>query len=146
MMPPSRRVVFVCEHGAAKSVLAASDFNALAEARGAAFRAVARGTAPDSAIASIVAERLAPEGIDLAVAVPTALTRSDLDDALRVVTFDQPDVVSMSSREIAIDAWNDMPAVSADFDRARLAIRARVIALLSALERDEMPSSARDGA
>jgi protein-tyrosine-phosphatase len=45
-MRDSQRVVFVCEHGAAKSILAATEFDALANARGVAARAVARGTAP----------------------------------------------------------------------------------------------------
>ena len=38
----SQHVVFVCEHGAAKSVLAAIEFNRMAEARGAPMRAIFR--------------------------------------------------------------------------------------------------------
>src|SRR4051812_34549689 len=39
-------VLFVCEHGAAKSVIAATYFNQLATARGLAVRATARGADP----------------------------------------------------------------------------------------------------
>src|SRR4029453_11092962 len=39
-------VVFVCEHGAAKSVVATAYFNKLAAERGPPFRATFRGTAP----------------------------------------------------------------------------------------------------
>ena len=42
------KVVFVCEHGNVKSLMAASCFNQLAEQRGLPFRAVSRGVAPDS--------------------------------------------------------------------------------------------------
>src|SRR5258706_16004324 len=49
-------VVFVCEHGSAKSVLAAAHFNALAKRRGLRVRAISRGTNPDQAIAAPVAE------------------------------------------------------------------------------------------
>ncbi len=132
-MSTYQRVVFVCEHGAAKSVLAATEFNVLAEARGAPARAVARGTAPDSTIAPIVVERLAREGIELGAGVPTELGSSDLEGALRVITFDQPQVAAMIPPGISMEMWNDMPAVSADFDRARQAIRTNVRALLDKL-------------
>ncbi|MGH9334858.1 MAG: hypothetical protein ACRD21_14045, partial [Vicinamibacteria bacterium] len=42
-----RTVVFVCEHGAAKSVIAAAHFNRLAKERELPFRAISRGTVPD---------------------------------------------------------------------------------------------------
>ena len=133
-MPTHQRVVFVCEHGAAKSVLAATEFNLLAEARGVPVRALARGTAPDSTIAPIVIDRLAREGIELATVVPTALASVDLDGALRVVTFDQPQVAAIVPPHVPVETWNDMPAVSADFDGARRAIRANVRVLLDKLE------------
>ena len=41
-------IVFVCEHGAAKSVIAAAYFNKLAQEANSEVRAVARGTHPDS--------------------------------------------------------------------------------------------------
>ncbi len=41
-----RMVVFVCEHGSAKSVIAAAFFDKLARERGLTLRAVARGTQP----------------------------------------------------------------------------------------------------
>src|SRR5215813_9354941 len=47
MFQPSsgdRAVVFVCEHGAAKSVIATAYFNKLAAERGLAYRATFRGT------------------------------------------------------------------------------------------------------
>ena len=48
----SPQVVFVCEHGAAKSIMAAAHFNQLAEKRRLPHRAVARGTHPDPAFSS----------------------------------------------------------------------------------------------
>ncbi len=40
-------IVFVCEHGAAKSVIAATYFNKLANEKGLNLKAIARGTHPD---------------------------------------------------------------------------------------------------
>jgi hypothetical protein len=42
------QVLFVCEHGNVKSLMATSYFNQMAQERGLAFRAVSRGSAPDS--------------------------------------------------------------------------------------------------
>jgi len=42
--PKDKAVVFVCEHGAAKSVVATAYFNKLAAERGLPFRATFRGT------------------------------------------------------------------------------------------------------
>ena len=53
-------IVFVCEHGAAKSVVAAAQFNRLAEERHLPYRGIARGTEPQ--------EDIAPKRIDDAVA------------------------------------------------------------------------------
>jgi protein-tyrosine-phosphatase len=40
-------IVFVCEHAAAKSIIAATCFNKLAEQTNLDMRAIARGTNPD---------------------------------------------------------------------------------------------------
>jgi arsenate reductase (thioredoxin) len=40
-------ILFVCEHGAAKSIIAATYFNLLAKQRGFPWRAIARGTNPE---------------------------------------------------------------------------------------------------
>ena len=130
------QVVFVCEHGAAKSVLAASEFNRRAEQQGLAVRAIARGTVPDAAIASVVVERLAGEGIVLGSGPPQALTPGDLAGAIRVVSFDQPQVAAQVPAGTRVARWDGLPAVSADFDSARRAIRARVQALHAELARE----------
>lgn len=125
-------VVFVCEHGSAKSVLAAIEFNRWAEARGTSMRAVARGTAPDLAIAPVVLERLAQEGVQLGEP-PKAFASSELRGAACVVTFDQPQVAAMIPNEVPIETWDGLPAVSAEFDAARQAIRGRVRELIDVL-------------
>ncbi|NOT62115.1 MAG: hypothetical protein HOP19_18030, partial [Acidobacteria bacterium] len=48
--PPT--ILFICEHGAAKSVIAAAHFDKLAKARGLKYRAVFRGTNPDPTLAA----------------------------------------------------------------------------------------------
>jgi arsenate reductase len=45
-----QKIIFVCEHGAAKSVIATNYFNKLAAERGINYEAVCRATSPDSTL------------------------------------------------------------------------------------------------
>lgn len=56
--PASRRIVFVCEHGAAKSVVAAAHFNRLARERGIPYHAVAKGADPQAELAPSAVSRV----------------------------------------------------------------------------------------
>src|SRR5439155_1127990 len=121
-------VLFVCLHGAAKSVIAAAEFERLARARGVAARAVSAGTEPDPQIAPVVVARLLEEGIDLRGLRPRRVTRQDVAQASRVVSFGC-DLGDLAVAGVEVERWDDVPAVSDDFDRARAAIRARVAAV-----------------
>ena len=121
-------VLFVCLHGAAKSVIAAAEFERLARARGVAARAVSAGTEPDPQIASVVVARLLEEGIDLRGLRPRRVTRQDVAQASRVVSFGC-DLGDLAVAGVEVERWDDVPAVSDDFDRARAAIRAHVARL-----------------
>jgi len=121
-------VLFVCLHGAAKSVIAAAEFERLARARGVAARAVSAGTEPDPQIAPVVVARLLEEGIDLRGLRPRRVTRQDVAQASRVVSFGC-DLGDLAPAGVEVERWDDVPAVSDDFDRARAAIRSRVARL-----------------
>ena len=62
------RVLFVCLHGAAKSVVGAAHFRRLAAARGLAIDAVAAGTEPDPELAPGAVKGLAGDGLHAAPA------------------------------------------------------------------------------
>ncbi len=126
-MSGGRPVLFVCLHGAAKSVLAAADFERLARARGLDLRADFAGTEPDPAIAPRVAQALLAEGVDLGDRRPRRVTRADVERASRVVAFgcDLGALVAGAR----VEQW-DVPAVGDDFQKARAAIDARLVQLL----------------
>ena len=138
------RVIFVCEHGAAKSVLAAACFNALAGTHGLPFEAVARGTAPDPDYPPSVREWLTRQGLPRG-SPPEALAHRDLVGAVRIVTFDRPEVAGRCPPGSALAAWDGLPAVSADFERAREAIEQKVGALLESLSRERPGESVGSG-
>jgi protein-tyrosine-phosphatase len=128
-------VVFVCEHGAVKSVMAAHVFNTLAAERGSALRATARGITPDAAAAAPITDRMQAEGIDLGGFRPQPLTPSDAAAARRIILFG--DIApGLKNAEV----WDGVPPATEDYEAARDAIRARVKALLDALAPPRPPA------
>ncbi|MBI4636071.1 MAG: hypothetical protein HY727_06935 [Candidatus Rokubacteria bacterium] len=131
--PPERTVVFVCLHGAAKSVLAAADFERLAAERGLRLRATFVGVEPGAEIAAGVVDALRAEGVDLRGQRPRLVTRRELETAWRVVSFGC-DLEGVAPPEVVVERWDEVPAVSDDFGAARRAIGARLERLLGASE------------
>src|SRR5438034_5189023 len=84
---PRPRVLFVCLHGAAKSVVGAAHFRRLAAARGLAIDAVAVGTEPDPELAPAVVKGLAEDGLPAEPRRPRPVTLYDLASATRVVSL-----------------------------------------------------------
>lgn len=130
-----KTVLFVCEHGSAKSVVAAAHFNRLAAQRGLDFQAVSRGTDPDevnhpAAVEGLRADQLEPR------AAPQLLSAGDLQSATRVISFsDLPDRYSMAT---TTQVWT-VPAVSEDYATSRDAIVDRIAQLLEDLGRGGEP-------
>ena len=128
-MSPSRSVLFVCLHGAAKSVLAAADFGRLAAERGLAITADSAGTEPDPEIAPGVAAALRADGVDLGGRRPRRVTAADTARADRVVTFGCELGEAMPAA-VPVERWDDVPAVSENLPIARAAIRRHLDRLL----------------
>ena len=93
----AHRVVFVCEHGNVKSLIASQWFNRLAAERGLAVRAVSRGVVPEEGVPAPIADQLRNEGFDVRAFGPLALERDDLGGALRLVMIG-PDAPAWVSR------------------------------------------------
>lgn len=129
--PPT--VLFVCEHGAAKSVVAAAQFNKLAAERGLPFRAISRGTAPDRTVPARISEGLKSEGLTIPRGFSPALVVStDVSAAARVVTFDV--TLPVSADASRLNRWDNLPAFSDGYGPASAAIAAKVDALVRELE------------
>jgi protein-tyrosine-phosphatase len=124
------RVLFVCLHGAAKSVIGAAHFRRLARARGLALEAVAAGTEPDPELTPAAVKGLAGESLSATPARPRPVTLYDLTVATRVVSFGC-DVTPREGQ--AVERWDDVPAVSAGYQAARDRIVGRVERLVAEL-------------
>lgn len=136
------RVVFVCEHGSVKSIIAATLFNRLAAERGLAARAVSRGTAPDQQIPQLVRDGLRADGADIGDLRPKGLGALDVRGANMFVAFDV-EVPPRFSAAVPIRRWDGTPSVMSSYVTGRDAISTRVTDLISELERMKPAESAR---
>ncbi len=128
--PAPRRVLFVCLHGAAKSVVAAAHFRRQAAGQGLALGAVAAGVEPDPEMAPAAVKGLAGDGLSPAPARPRPVTLYDLNAAARVVSFGC-DVTPRAGQPV--ERWDDVPAVSEGYAAARDRIVGRVERLVAQL-------------
>lgn len=109
-------IVFVCEHGAAKSILAAAYFNLFASETGLDVRAIARGTSPDVELSPQTVAGLAKDGLAPTESTPQKLIESEFYAAQRVVTFCELPATYASA---TVERWEDVPAVSESYEQAR---------------------------
>src|SRR5262245_23506831 len=125
-------IIFICEHGAAKSIVSAAYFNKLAAERHLNFRAIARGTNPDEEISPKVQEGLRNDGLTSSETVPKKISKADLAGARRVITFCLlPDDYADN---IQVEHWDDLLWVSEDYSKSRDRILERLSRLLEELK------------
>ena len=129
----SPTVVFVCEHGSAKSVIAAAHFNRIAEQRGLRYRAVSRGVHPDTEIPENIKISLLSDGLKVSAWKPTLLSDSDIRRAERVVTLSCELEKSTSIDRTKLVEWQNLPPVGNGYPEARSAIVARIEELFTTL-------------
>jgi arsenate reductase (thioredoxin) len=126
----SNTVLFVCEHGSAKSVVAAAHFNRLAAEKGLPYHAVSRGTVPDAEMAPPAVQGLRGDGLQPGDPAPVQLRQSDLDGAARVVTFCE--IPGDLKPATPIERW-EVPPVSTEYAASRDAMLARIEQMLREL-------------
>ena len=130
---PPPTIVFVCEHGSAKSLMAASLFQRMAKERGVAARAISRGTTPDASVPAVVAESLRADGFDVASFRPQALTEADVAGATRVVAMGA-DLGPLGGKAGGrLLRWDGVPSVATNYGDARRDVAARIDRLLDEL-------------
>jgi protein-tyrosine-phosphatase len=101
-------VVFVCEHGAAKSLLATAYFNKLAQERGLPDRATFRGTAPQEALSTRVIDGLRADGVPVPDGKPTRIDSADVADASYIFAIGCTLPADATRSGKAAD-WSDVP-------------------------------------
>ncbi len=125
-------ILFLCPHGAAKSVLAAAYFHRLAGEHGLLVEAFSAGTEPDPAVNAAVIEQLRVDGLPVPDSPPRQVTDADLGSAARIVSLGCDLTGRLPAGVTPLD-WSDVPPVSADLPAARHAILAHVEQLVAEL-------------
>ena len=122
------RVLFICEHGSAKSVIAAAHFERMARERGLSAHAISRGTDPDAEYPPHVLAGLAGDGLAPLDDHPIGLSENDLDEAVHVVAF-----CSTETLPARTEKWHDVSPVSEGYVRAREEIVNRLERLFNSI-------------
>jgi protein-tyrosine-phosphatase len=129
-----QHVLFMCPHGAAKSVLASAYFERMAREKGLNVRVDARGTEPDPRVSPKVAEHLTKNGYRVPVETPQRVTPDDLASADIVISLGC-DVKGLPVRAGTLRQWDEVPGPGEDLAGADAAIQRRVAALVDELLR-----------
>jgi protein-tyrosine-phosphatase len=132
-----RQVLFVCEHGNVKSLMAASYFNQSIREFNLPYRAVARGSAPDSTtVPAAIVQGLEHDGIDVSTFQPMKVSASDIASPVHIVLIGTSLPAGLrASSKARIELWNDVPPASMDFEAARASLRKHVRELIAKLPR-----------
>jgi protein-tyrosine-phosphatase len=140
--PTNKTVLFVCEHGTVKSLLAKVLFEQYAQEVGLLMRAESRGTHADSTVPPWMLRGLALDHVTLGSWHPKPLGAGDLATASYIVSFDVPGAATAAARAPRAQ-WNGLPSVTQDYSKGRDAIKARVHQLVDSLKRAEIPRRPR---
>lgn len=140
-------VLFVCVHNSGRSQMAEAIFNALAAQRGLRFRAASAGTEAGTRVQLAAKRAMAEIGIDMRGHHPKQLTQAMADRAERIITMGcGVDAASCPARFLVSEDWGLDDPKGRTFEEVRgirEEIRARIEALLEALEREEGRTPAR---
>jgi len=125
-----KEILFLCQHGGAKSVIAASHFNRVAAERGLPFVATAAAAEdPYDTVPAPVADYLHREGTDVRELTPHHVAPEEIETAARIITIG----CDLSG---AHERWDDVPAASEDLEGSVVAIRRHVERLAEDLDGD----------
>ena len=136
-LPPTQTngpaVVFVCQHGAAKSLIATAYFNKLAAERGLPYRATFRGATPQDDLSVQAVAGLRADGLPIPAGKPSAITDSDVAAATHIFAIGCPLPEKVRASGKTAD-WSDVPD-DRGYAPMRDAILRHVTALLDDLQK-----------
>jgi arsenate reductase (thioredoxin) len=128
---PAPTVLFMCPHGAAKSLMASAYFQKLARERGLNVRVDSAGTEPDPQLSKGVVAHLEKNGYPIPIEKPRAATAADMSGADVVISIGC-DLSKLPAPKGVMKNWS-VPDFSADFNAAEQSIRSQVTKLVDEL-------------
>jgi protein-tyrosine-phosphatase len=126
------KVLFLCPHNAAKSILAAAYFDEFATKQSLSLSADSAGTNPDTEVMASVSDLLNQQGLQVEKKNPALVTQMQLDQASAIVSIGC-DLSAWNVDAAKLHEWMDIPAPSQDLTGASELIRERVGELIEKL-------------
>ena len=136
------RIVFVCEHGAALSVVSAAYFNKIARQEHLPLHAIARGANPQKEIAISARQGLTADGVPFAPQTPQPLSIKEAAQARRVIAFCP--LPARYSKLAPVESWSDVPPTAAGYALARDAILRHLHELFGQLKNKDKDKENKD--
>lgn len=123
----SKRILFVCQYGTAKSVIAREFFRKRALRRGITVQAVSRGITIEDHISEGLRRNLAADGINPNVEAIQVLAPLDWQSADVVIAFNPlpPGLLHADIRD-----WSDLPSMNERYKKSRAILKRRIDKLL----------------
>jgi len=129
------QIVFVCEHGAALSVVSAAYFNKIAQEKHLNLHAIARGIEPQKNLSVSALHGLNSDGVSFETKRPQRLSIREAKNAQRVVAF-YP-LLPKYQTATPVEIWTDVPPTGTNYARARDAILIHLGELIQQLESEK---------
>jgi len=123
----------VCEHGSAKSVIAATYFNKMAKERNLLWEASTRATDPEQRLSHNTELGLPNDKLLITKITLRKVSQKDISDASQLILFfPLPNTLKVAGKS---QFWSGVPPVSEDYQIARDAIVIKITALLDSLSK-----------
>jgi arsenate reductase (thioredoxin) len=128
-----QKVTFVCEHGSAKSVVAASYLKRIANEEGLDIEVVSRGISPDKTIPEKINQFLESDGLRRYTESPKKLSVTDIRDSDYIISFNPlPDSLGNLPNFIR---WN-VPPIDSGYTAARDSIVTNIKSFIQRIKSD----------
>ena len=124
-----RTILFVCEHGAGRSTIAATYFNKIAEKQGLKYHAIFRGVDPQEALGKSTKDGLIKDGVNVTNLIPTKLSKNDINNAYKVITLDVTLPDTLNKADIT---WTGIQ-MAGNYDISKTQIALKVDSLITIL-------------
>jgi protein-tyrosine-phosphatase len=123
-----RKILFLCPHNAAKSILAAAYCKVLANQQGLELSVDTAGTEPSSQVSPKVLEFLNAQNMHFTT-TPRLVTRSDIASATQIISMGC-DLHDLPLQGESVEQWNGITATSENLEASWAQIKSNVDALL----------------
>jgi arsenate reductase len=131
----TKKVVFVCEHGAVKSVVAAAYFNKIAKDRNLNWEASCRGTNPDEEVSAPTKEGLKSDNLLDPSLSPKKLAPSDTSNVEKIILFTK--LPGDFKTSVKSEDWSSLPNIDAKYEVRRDALIKKINEFFDSLEKQK---------